>query len=536
MWPWLPHAAESSAVTVVAAAAAAPVLTVAVAAAAMSVPPPHPPPPPYVPPDPALVATLHPGTAALRQAGLEVAAHVLLPLLALWALQRWLAGLEARTKQEVQEGVAAARRSGAAGGAPSLARELADALPIAATAPSRVVLAALTATHVARSLANTAQGLAERALLDGWLGGPDSQAWVLGCRVADLVEGASGSLARLDQVLVVVYQMLLVAFVTWVLLSWKDVALSRFLLRAHDTAAGRQDLERILTPLNTVATWALVVCAGVVVVSLVGVDVRPLLVLTGGGGVVAGLASQQLLSNAVSGLQMYMDRPFRVGDTIAVTAGVNTYLGEVVEVAALRTHLALEDGSTVALPNRSLSDMVITNKSRTSRGLNRPPWLDSRTPLSLQLRVRLRPATYADLGAELAGLQTAILASDAVEAEGAVAPRLEVAGYSDRGVEVLARVRLRNPSKLAAAAASGSLAPPPFLPMPQQATVAATSLGLHEAGPVVSGGGSGAGSSGGGSRAGRSRCSVEAVRALRQQLLLALGPWLQDHNATLAIE
>ncbi len=71
----------------------------------------------------------------------------------------------------------------------------------------------------------------------------------------------------------------------------------------------------------SVATWALVVCAGLVVVSLVGVDVRPLLVLTGGGGVVVGLASQQLLSNAVSGLQMYMDRPFRVGDTIAVTSG-----------------------------------------------------------------------------------------------------------------------------------------------------------------------------------------------------------------------
>ncbi len=125
--------------------------------------------------------------------------------------------------QQVQEGGAAARRSGgAADGAPSLARELADALPIAATAPSRAALAALTATHVARNLANTAQvgwvgahacmceravicaharllpvngvcgvclvytplhqGLAERAVLDGWLGGPHSQARLLGCK------------------------------------------------------------------------------------------------------------------------------------------------------------------------------------------------------------------------------------------------------------------------------------------------------------------------------------------------------------------
>lgn len=69
--------------------------------------------------------------------------------------------------KEVEEGVAAAARrsGGAAGGSPSLTRELAGALPIAATAPSRAVLAALTATHVARSLANIAQVHIGRVLL-----------------------------------------------------------------------------------------------------------------------------------------------------------------------------------------------------------------------------------------------------------------------------------------------------------------------------------------------------------------------------------
>ena len=62
-----------------------------------------------------------------------------------------------------------------------------------------------------------------------------------------------------------------------------------------------------------------------------------------------------------------MDRPFMVGDTIAVVAGTMSYVGEVVEVAALRTHLALEDGSMVAIPNRSLADMIITNKSKSGR-------------------------------------------------------------------------------------------------------------------------------------------------------------------------
>ncbi len=52
------------------------------------------------------------------------------------------------------------------------------------------------------------------------------------------------------------------------------------------------------------ATWALVLAAGVLVVQMLGVDVRPLLLVTGWSSVLAGLASQQLLANAVSGVQM----------------------------------------------------------------------------------------------------------------------------------------------------------------------------------------------------------------------------------------
>ncbi|GFR39595.1 hypothetical protein Agub_g55, partial [Astrephomene gubernaculifera] len=188
------------------------------------------------------------------------------------------------------------------------------------------------------------QGLAERALLAA--GRSPSYDSLTAGRAEQLLGGFKAGLARVDRWLIVGYQIMLVVFGTWVLLSWKDVAVSRFLLHRHDTAQGRQDLDRIVTPINAAATWALLVASGLLVVQLLGVDVRPLLLLTGGGSVVAGLASQQLLANAVSGLQMYMDRPFRVGDTIGLVSGVTSYVGEVAEIAALRTHIALDDGST----------------------------------------------------------------------------------------------------------------------------------------------------------------------------------------------
>ncbi|KAG2496192.1 hypothetical protein HYH03_005792 [Edaphochlamys debaryana] len=488
-----------------------------------------------VPPDPAALAFGQPVQAALAYAAREVALQVALPLLAMWALQAWLGRLERRTKQEVTEGASAAGRSGG----PGLARELADLLPGAASAPCRVALAALTAVHVGRSTANLAAGLAERALVAaGW---PQTAEGLWQGRLPELLSACRHALAALDRLLVRSYEVLLLAFGCWVLLAWKDVALSRFLLRAHETAAGRQDLERILTPLNTVASWLLVACTAVACAGALGVDVRPLLVLTGWGSVVAGLASQQLLANAISGVQMYMDRPFRVGDTISVTSGPATFVGEVVEVASLRTHLALEDGSSVAIPNRSLADMVITNKSRSSRGLNRPPWMQSRAPLALALRVRLRPAAYADLGAEAEGLRHAVCDSGAVESEGPLAPSVEVLSYSDRGVEVLVRCRLRNPSREAAAIASGNLAPAAALAvgvagggLPLPATFGTRHGNGNGSTGSPSAGGGGGGGSGGGSGGGVGRS--DALRALRQRLLLSLGPWLQAHNASLAVE
>ncbi|KXZ55346.1 hypothetical protein GPECTOR_3g477 [Gonium pectorale] len=70
-------------------------------------------------------------------------------------------------------------------------------------------------------------------------------------RAEALLSGCKAALAALDSGLLVAYQVLLVVFGCWVLLSWKDVALSRYLAASHSTQQGRQDLERILTPLNS---------------------------------------------------------------------------------------------------------------------------------------------------------------------------------------------------------------------------------------------------------------------------------------------
>ncbi|EFJ45007.1 mechanosensitive ion channel [Volvox carteri f. nagariensis] len=542
-----------------------------------------------VPPDPAVLALEQPPGAALSYVLREVLLNVALPLLALWLLQRWLGQIEERTEKVGTSTAAQSNESGAVsghGGASlPLSRQLAGLLPVAATAPSRAALALLTATHVARSVANIVQGLAERALLAAGGPGPDDLYRLLShSRAGQLLHSFKAALVCVDQGLMLFYQVALVVFGCWALLRWKEVAVSRFLVRRQETAQGRQELERIITPINTpkpslayisqsyafssplCPVIAVDLCramlktqcrAAMLVVQLLGLDVRPLLLLTGWSSVVAGLASQQLLSNAVSGVQMYLDRPFQVGDTIAVLSGITTYEGEVVDIAALRTHVALEDGSTVAIPNRSLADMIITNKSRSSRRewasgggmweIGKEPGIGARD----ELRIRLRPPDYGgSLYSELEDLRRQVIDSRAVEEDGPLAPRVDVLGFSDHGVELMLRCRLRNPAKVASSAASGSLAAAASSALPVEGPSASGGVTVH-VGSGTGGGSDGPEGSVGASARGASSSSSgsgsapafggpravgtgeDARQSLRQQLMLALGPWLHARNGTL---
>eukprot|EP00878_Enallax_costatus_P018045 GHUV01018974.1.p1 GENE.GHUV01018974.1~~GHUV01018974.1.p1 ORF type:complete len:531 (+),score=75.48 GHUV01018974.1:260-1852(+) len=113
------------------------------------------------------------------------------------------------------------------------------------------------------------------------------------------------------------------------------------------------DLERILLPLDSILSWVLVVIAGLCTVQFLGLNVRPLLAIGGAGGIIIGLATQTLLSNAVMGVNIFLSRPFVPGDAITVQGPSNFWISGTVErVTPMRTLMRTDDDVLVTMPNK----------------------------------------------------------------------------------------------------------------------------------------------------------------------------------------
>jgi len=81
----------------------------------------------------------------------------------------------------------------------------------------------------------------------------------------------------------------------------------------------------------------------------------------GVSGIAIGFAAKDLLSNALSGLILFFDRPFKIGDIIQVGRYIEK--GRVESIGIRQTVLKLRDGRLVTVPNASVLSQEVTNFS-----------------------------------------------------------------------------------------------------------------------------------------------------------------------------
>jgi len=112
-----------------------------------------------------------------------------------------------------------------------------------------------------------------------------------------------------------------------------------------------QDLIRLL----------LIVIGAAIVLSVVWrQDLGGLIAALGVGSIVLGLALQETLGNLMSGIALFFERPFSVGDWISV--GGNS--GQVVQISWRSVHLRTASRNLLVLPNSALGRETITNYSQ----------------------------------------------------------------------------------------------------------------------------------------------------------------------------
>lgn len=97
-----------------------------------------------------------------------------------------------------------------------------------------------------------------------------------------------------------------------------------------------------------------------------GVSPTPLAAFIGVVGLAASLSLQQVLQNLVAGIYLLAERPFAIGDIVAVVGptGLN-HVGKVEDIQMRTTHLRSLDDETILVPNASIFSGVITNRSVT---------------------------------------------------------------------------------------------------------------------------------------------------------------------------
>ena len=95
--------------------------------------------------------------------------------------------------------------------------------------------------------------------------------------------------------------------------------------------------------------------------SYFNIEITPLIVALGVGGLAIGLALQNTLTNFFAGLHIISDKPINIGDFIEIDEGKIS--GHADDIGWRSTKIRTPSDSIVIVPNSKLAESIIVNNS-----------------------------------------------------------------------------------------------------------------------------------------------------------------------------
>jgi small-conductance mechanosensitive channel len=95
-----------------------------------------------------------------------------------------------------------------------------------------------------------------------------------------------------------------------------------------------------------------------IILSVLGISITPLLTALGVGGLAVALALQDTLANLFAGIHILMEKAIRVGDFVKLETGQEGY---VEDITWRTTRIRMLPNNVVVIPNSKLSQSVVTN-------------------------------------------------------------------------------------------------------------------------------------------------------------------------------
>jgi small conductance mechanosensitive channel len=137
-----------------------------------------------------------------------------------------------------------------------------------------------------------------------------------------------------------------------VYVGWRivDFVLRRTLRRSHMDRTGQVFVRRIVQ--YTVLTLGVVSA-----LAAMGINTASVLASLGIVGVAVGFAARDAFSNLISGLLIFLDRPFVIGDLVEI----GDHYGRVTEITLRSTRIVTSTGKMLAVPNADVINDTVAS-------------------------------------------------------------------------------------------------------------------------------------------------------------------------------
>ncbi len=116
--------------------------------------------------------------------------------------------------------------------------------------------------------------------------------------------------------------------------------------------------ERLIPLFQKILKAIVIILAVIFIFNAWKVNISPLLATVGIAGLAIGLAVKDTLSNILGGLQLVLDKTFKVGDKVQLESGE---LGVILDIGLRSTKLKTYDNEVIYIPNGYLANAKIKN-------------------------------------------------------------------------------------------------------------------------------------------------------------------------------
>ena len=141
---------------------------------------------------------------------------------------------------------------------------------------------------------------------------------------------------------------------------WQSIDLAVKMYTERTAETGRWgELAPIITLLVRAGRGMLILVGGTVLLSHFGINVAALTTAMGLGGLAFSLAARDTIADAISGIIILIDQPFRIGDRIEIQR-VGTW-GDVIDIGMRTTRIRTMDNRLVIVPNSVISANQVVN-------------------------------------------------------------------------------------------------------------------------------------------------------------------------------